>query len=280
MSQIRLLPVLVFGMVSLLSLKLLSMFMHAPSQAEYAAKMANANVIARSITMLREGVQDDQVVTGSTGKKDDKKDEKSGKPAAPEMSPDELAKAKAETKAKMEPEGTRIVPPNTPQAAAGPSAEERVLLEKLKDRRTELEARDRELEMRDNLIRMSERKLDDRIGELRSLEGQAGASGKNDPKSRYKPLVVMYESMKPKEAARVFDRLDVKILLELVDHMNPRKMSEILAAMDPAAAEKLTVAMARKAASGEGQLVDATPTETELPRLPLPGAAPAGQTRR
>ena len=77
MSQIRLLPVLVFGMVSLLSLKLLSMFMHAPSQAEYAAKMANANVIARSITMLREGVQDDQVVTGSTGKKDDKKDEKS-----------------------------------------------------------------------------------------------------------------------------------------------------------------------------------------------------------
>ena len=78
--------------------------------------------------------------------------------------------------------------------------------------------------------------------------------------------------MKPKDAARVFDPLDVAVLMAMVDHMNPRKMSEILAAMDPAAAEKLTVALARKAASGDIAAAGVEPgpaRDVELPRLPL-----------
>ena len=84
----------------------------------------------------------------------------------------------------------------------------------------------------------------------------------------------MYESMKPKEAARVFDRLDVKVLIELVGHMNPRKVSEILAVMDTAAAERLTMALARQAAAGDAQMADngQAQSDTELARLPAPGA--------
>lgn len=275
MSGVRLLPVLVFGLVSLLAIKLMSMALNAPSQSSYEQRMAqNSSPFARSITLAREGASEAELITGAVGKKDEKDKKEAASTAKP--TPEEQAaieKAKADLKAKAEPEGVRITPPNAQVAAAGASAEERALLEKLKDRRNEIEARDRDLEMRDNLLRMGERKLDERIGELRSLENQlGGGAGKNDAKNRYRSLVVMYESMKPKEAARVFDRLDVRILIDLVGHMNPRKVSEILAVMEPGAAEKLTVALARQAAQGEAAMAEAGAGQgdTELPRLPAP----------
>ena len=57
----------------------------------------------------------------------------------------------------------------------------------------------------------------------------------------------MYENMKAKDAARIFDRLDMKILVEVATQIKPRKMSEILAQMSPEAAERLTVELARRA---------------------------------
>ena len=73
-----------------------------------------------------------------------------------------------------------------------------------------------------------------------------------DAPARIKSIVVMYESMGPKEAARVFDRLDSRTLVEIVNQMNPRKVSEILAKMQPEAAERLTLEMARgKAAASQ-----------------------------
>lgn len=282
MTRVRLLPVLVFSLVSLLSLKLLQLALDAPPQKSFPAREANGAAFSRVITAAREGNPDDQIITGAIGKKKDepsKKDSEEVVSTTP-LTPEEKAaqeKAKADLKAKAEPEGTRIIVPQNPGAVAqaGGSAEERALLERLRTRRDEIESKDRDLELRDNLLRMSERKLDDRIGELRTLEGQLGQGGnKGDAKTRYKPLVVMYESMKPKEAARVFDRLDTRILMDMVAHMNPRKVSEILAVMEPAAAEKLTVALARQAAQGDAQLAEtaAQPASSELERLPNPNA--------
>ncbi len=57
----------------------------------------------------------------------------------------------------------------------------------------------------------------------------------------------MYENMKSKDAARILDRLDMKILVDVATQINPRKMSEILAQMTPEAAERLTVELARRA---------------------------------
>ena len=53
-------------------------------------------------------------------------------------------------------------------------------------------------------------------------------------------LVSLYEGMKPKAAAAVFDKLDGGTLLELAEHMNPRKLSPIVAAMDPDKASRIT----------------------------------------
>lgn len=273
MTRVRLLPVLIFGLVSFLTLKLLTIAMNLPPDRLAAGPV---DPFARSISRAREGGADDQIITGATGKKEPKKDEAGGS-GAPKMTKEEEQKAREDLLAKVEREGTRITtPPVGGTGAPAASPEERALLEKLRDRRGEIDARDRELELRDNLLKLSERKLDERIGELRTLENQLGsAAGKLDPKTRYKPLVVMYESMKPKEAARVFDRLDVRVLLELVGHMNPRKVSEILAAMEPGAAERLTIALARQASQGDVAAAEAGAgqPDAELPRLPA-NAAP------
>ena len=53
--------------------------------------------------------------------------------------------------------------------------------------------------------------------------------------------------MKPKDAARIFDRLDMRILAEVATTLKPRTMSEILAQMSPESAEKLTVELANRA---------------------------------
>jgi len=258
-------------MSALVGIKLLSLALAPMPTVRKEATLAER--MAKTVQIAREGASDDEIITGSAPKKKEgeepKKDEK--KPGA--LSPQEkaeLEKAKAEFKAKAESEGVRIpldsqLRPNNPA-----SPEERALLEKLRERRDQIESRDRELEMRDNLLRMGERKLDERIGELRSIENRLGGEkGKADSNARYKPLVVMYENMKPKEAARVFDRLDTAVLMDLIDHMNPRKVSEILAVMDTKAAEKVTVAMARRAAAGDAIVAEAKGgEEAELQRLP------------
>jgi flagellar motility protein MotE (MotC chaperone) len=59
----------------------------------------------------------------------------------------------------------------------------------------------------------------------------------------------MYESMKPKDAAKVFDRLEMPVLFEIASQIAPRKMSDILGLMSPDVAEKLTTEMARRAGS-------------------------------
>jgi flagellar motility protein MotE (MotC chaperone) len=130
------------------------------------------------------------------------------------------------------------------------SAAERAVLERLQERRLELEKHARELEMRESLVKAAEKRIEARIGELKELEARINGAVKKKEEAeiaRLKNLVTMYENMKPKEAARVFERMDVTVLLEIASQINPRRMSEILAQMSPDAAEKLTVALASRA---------------------------------
>jgi flagellar motility protein MotE (MotC chaperone) len=53
--------------------------------------------------------------------------------------------------------------------------------------------------------------------------------------------------MKPKDAAKVFDRLEMPVLIEIASQIAPRKMSDILGLMQTDAAERLTVELARRA---------------------------------
>ena len=76
--------------------------------------------------------------------------------------------------------------------------------------------------------------------------------------ARFKGIITMYESMKPKDAAKVFDHLEMPVLIEIASQIAPRKMSDILGLMQTEAAERLTVELAHRA--GSEQVGFARPT--------------------
>lgn len=136
-------------------------------------------------------------------------------------------------------------------AAAAPppatlSESERAVLESLRARREALEQRDRSLVIRENLLRAAEQRLDSKVEELRALEERIRATIKEKQQAddeQFAGLVSMYESMKAKAAAQIFDRLPIDILVGVARRMKPQAMGEVLARMDPAAAERLTAAL-------------------------------------
>ncbi|HEX4408517.1 MAG TPA: flagellar protein FlbB [Xanthobacteraceae bacterium] len=131
-----------------------------------------------------------------------------------------------------------------------PSGAERAILERLQERRQELDTRTRELDMRENLIKSAEKRIDARVGELKETEERIKTElqQKNDVEAvRLKGLVTMYESMKPRDAAKIFNGLDGGVLLDVASAINPRTMAEIMAQMSPDAAQHLTVELASKA---------------------------------
>ena len=149
---------------------------------------------------------------------------------------------------KLEVAGAAI--PLEPGRIASPG--ERAVLERLQTRRQELDTRNRELEMRENLLKVAEKRLEAKVSELRSTESRVNtAIGTRDKvgTERFKSIVSMYENMKSKDAARIFDRLDLKILVDVSTQINPRKMSEILGQMSPDSAERLTVELANRASA-------------------------------
>jgi flagellar motility protein MotE (MotC chaperone) len=180
-------------------------------------------------------------VTGSVEKKDDKP-----VVAAPEVAPI--------------PDGKVVYPdPNPPV-----SASERAVLERLQSRRQEIEARAREIDIRENLMKSAERRIEGRIEEMKATEARISVSTqqKSDAEAaRFKGLVTMYEAMKPKDAAKVFDRLELSVLFEIASQIAPRKMSDIMGQMQPEAAERLTVEMARRASG------DKSSSASDLPKI-------------
>jgi flagellar motility protein MotE (MotC chaperone) len=165
------------------------------------------------------------------------------------------------------PNGTVVPLSPTP----GPSAAERAILERLQERRQELDKRARELDIREGLIGEAERRVDSKLAEIKEGQAQlAAAEQKRDEAeaARFKGLVTMYESMKPRDAAKIFDRLDVGVLIQVASQINPRNMSEIMAQMSPDRAEQLTVELANRAQAS---------TKSAAANLPKIEGRPTGQ---
>jgi flagellar motility protein MotE (MotC chaperone) len=196
----------------------------------------------------------DVTVTGSIDS-DKAPEKKAEKPADGAAAPAKPADAK--------PAGGGTVITLDPNAVSSPS--ERAILERLGERRQELDARARELEIRENLLKSAEKRLDGRVDEIKGMESQLGGTAqqkKQADAARLKGLVTMYENMKAKDAAKIFDRLEMRVLIDVVTLINPRRMSDIMAQMQPEMAEKLTVELANRASGTES-----APPPVELPKI-------------
>ena len=151
-----------------------------------------------------------------------------------------------------------------PEQGQSVSPSERAILERLQARRQELEARAREIDIRESLLKSAEKRVESKVEELKAVESRISTATqqKSDADAaRFKGIVTMYEAMKPKDAAKVFDRLEMPVLIEIATQIAPRKMSDILGLMATEAAERLTVEMARRAGS------DKSASASDLPKI-------------
>jgi len=129
------------------------------------------------------------------------------------------------------------------------SDEEINLLQALGDRRRELDRRERQIAEREALLAAAERRLEEKVASLQKLQETIQASLKQrdgEDTAQIDSLVKIYESMKPKDAARIFDQLAMGVLMPVVERMKERKTAPILAKMTPAKAREVTAELARR----------------------------------
>jgi len=136
-----------------------------------------------------------------------------------------------------------------PPIQAAPEAQaERVLLENLRARRLELDRQAEELAQRELLLGAAERRMAERVNELRAL--QSGLEGEvrvrdEREEARIRQLVRVYEAMRPRDAAAILDDLEMPILLQVIERMREAKASPVLAAMRPERARAATAELSR-----------------------------------
>jgi flagellar motility protein MotE (MotC chaperone) len=243
LRELRVIPVVLIAILGLVVLKVAGLVIDGGYVFDYQPQSTKRSWAQESFNFP--GRSEPVDITGSVLSK---KDETPPKPA---VSAPETARADAPT---LSPEQAQPISPS-----------ERAILERLQARRQELEARAREIDIRENLLKSAEKRIEGRVEELKALESRISAVTEQKKEAedvRLKGLVTMYEGMKPKDAAKVFDRLEMGVLFEIASKIAPRKMSDILALMSPEAAERLTIEMARRA--GGDKSASAT---AELPKI-------------
>lgn len=242
--DIRVIPVVLFAIFGLAVLKVAGLVIDGGYVFDYQPH-ANKRSWAQESFNFPGGAKTDAAdITGSVH---EKPKEEAPKPATPAP---EVAK----------PDGVVVYPdPNQPV-----SASERAILERLQSRRQELDARAREIDIRESLLKSAEKRIESRVEELKAVEARISTATEQKTEAdtaRFKGIITMYESMKPKDAAKVFDRLEMSVLFDIASHIAPRKMSDILGLMTTEAAERLTVEMARRAGA------DKSASAADLPKI-------------
>lgn len=118
------------------------------------------------------------------------------------------------------------------------------LLQKLAERRVEIDARARELETRSALLAAAEARIDGKIQDFKALQATIESLVKTydeQQDAKLISLVKIYENMKPKDAARIFEELEMDVLLQVAERMKERSLSAVLAKMNSQRARDVTV---------------------------------------
>jgi flagellar motility protein MotE (MotC chaperone) len=157
------------------------------------------------------------------------------------------------------------------------SAAEVDVLTSLSKRRATLDARETQIQGQATMLAATEARVDAKIAQLKDLQGQIAALLVQRDAAQEKQvaaLVKTYSAMKAKDAARIFDTLDDGVLVPVAQEMKSDVMAPVLAAMNPAAAQKLTLKLANKLALPE-QTAAAAPAAAPIASAAPPPASPA-----
>jgi flagellar motility protein MotE (MotC chaperone) len=248
--DIRVIPVVLFAIFGLAVLKVAGLVIDGGYVFDYQPQSTKRSWAQESFNFPMGSKSDPGDITGSVHEKPKEKEEKKEEKEAPKPAAPESTK----------PDGVVVYP----EQGQPVSASERAILERLQARRQELEARSREIDIRESLLKSAEKRIEARVEELKAIESRitVATDQKNEAEAaRFKGIITMYEGMKPKDAAKVFDRLEMPVLFDIASHIAPRKMSDILGLMSTEAAERLTVELARRAGT------DKSASAADLPKI-------------
>ncbi len=161
------------------------------------------------------------------------------------IAPASAADPPASRPAPAAPSSPPAAAPTTPDPAA---VAERAVLDALRERRAELDQREQAAAAREVMLAATERRLQARVAELTTmrdrLEALERGRGERD-EAGWRGLVRLYETMRPRDAAAIFDDLEMPVLVQVIDRMGERKAAPVLGAMRPERARQLTAELAR-----------------------------------
>jgi flagellar motility protein MotE (MotC chaperone) len=163
-------------------------------------------------------------------------------PAPPAPAPVSAARPSAPQPAPAVPQALAVAAPD-PAAAA-----ERALLEQLRVRRAEIDAREQAVAAQEVVLAATERRLARRVEELAALQQRLEAldrSRAEREEAGWRGLVRTYEAMRPRDAAAIFNDLDMPVLVEILDRMGERKAAPVIGAMRAEQARAVTAELAR-----------------------------------
>lgn len=174
-------------------------------------------------------------------------------------------------------DGTRAAPLLSPTDGHEYSDSELDILQSLSKRREDLDRRENNLNESAALLKAAEKEVDRKLTELNGLKAEIekllGQQSQMED-ARIASLVKIYEAMKPKEAATIFNTLDPDVLLSVVSRMNERRLSPILASMDPEKARMVTIRLAEMrqlpGSAAASKTDSAPPAAPQQPALNLP----------
>ena len=130
------------------------------------------------------------------------------------------------------------------------------LLQDLAERREKIEKTEQQIVLKQGLLKAAETRIEKRVSELKQLELTIKGLIKdhdNQQEKKMNSLVKIYEAMKPKDAARIFEQLDIDTILLVAERMKERRLAPVMAQMNPEKAKDITIKLSK------------------LRELPLPG---------
>lgn len=209
------------------------------------------------------------------------------KPADPNAKPDEKAAGEKPKDEKDAKEGKEA---KDPEEIPGDNEEKRKkreysqievdLLQSLAQRRQELDGWAKQVQLKENMLIATEKRINEKVDNLQRMKKDIEdllALYNEQEDTKIRSLVKIYENMKPKDAARIFEELDMPVLLLVVDKMSERKVSPVLANMSPQKAKDLTVQLAeqRKLQKPRANAAAASAADANAPATGAEGAPAA-----
>lgn len=246
LRRFRLLPLLVLAMAASFLLRLGNVVTGLGGDARAEQKVEQADDAEPPVTPPAEAAAQKEE---EAGKEDPPEGEKKEEAEKKEADPASGEEADEEPVGEEQPDKAQADWRDSVDTDIEFSDVQEGLHQDLAKRREELEGWEKTLSVREALLKAGERELDQKLRELtavrKEIEGLLSKQSEEE-QGRISSLVRIYEGMKAKDAARIFDTLDMDVLIRVMSVMSERKSGPILAEMNPERARAVTILLAQQ----------------------------------